>query len=223
MRKRILRFLGKILLWYFVISVAWVIIYRFVPPPVTFLMVKRLYEQFRDDRPLKLKKQWRSLNNMTPYLPSAVISAEDQRFMAHNGFDWGAIKMAYRQNQNGKRIRGGSTISQQVAKNVFLWPGRSYVRKGFEAYFTFLIETFWSKKRILEVYLNVAETGIGVYGAEGASWYYFDKPASELSRYQAALIAAILPNPTEYPVRNPGPYVSRRARQIMRYMQPVEF
>ncbi|QEC53923.1 monofunctional biosynthetic peptidoglycan transglycosylase [Anseongella ginsenosidimutans] len=223
MRKRVLRFIGKVLLWYVVITVSWVIIYRFVPPPVTFLMTKRLYEQFRDDRPLKLKKDWKSLKHISAHLPSAAIAAEDQRFLTHNGFDWKAIQRAYRQNQNGKRIRGGSTISQQVAKNVFLWPGRSYVRKGFEAYFTVLIELFWGKKRIMEVYLNVAEMGIGVYGAEAAAWYYFDKPASQLSRYEAALIAAILPNPTEYPVRNPGPYVSRRARQIMRYMQPTGF
>lgn len=223
MRKRVFRFIGKTLLWYVIITASWVIIYRFVPPPVTFLMCKRLYEQFRDDRPLKLEKDWKSLEDISSYLPAAVIAAEDQRFLDHNGFDWKAIKRAYRQNQQGERMRGGSTISQQVAKNVFLWPGRSYVRKGFEAYFTVLIELFWSKKRIVEVYLNVVEMGIGVYGAEAAAYYYFDKPASELSRYQAALIAAILPNPTQYPVRNPGPYVSRRARQVMRYMRPVEF
>lgn len=211
------------MLWYVIITVSWVIIYRFVPPPVTFLMTKRLYEQFRDDRPLKLKKNWKPLSEIASYLPSAVIAAEDQLFLEHNGFDWDAIRRAYKQNQNGGRIRGGSTITQQVAKNVFLWPGRSYVRKGFEAYFTVLIELFWGKKRIMEVYLNVAEMGIGVYGAEAAAWYYFDKPASELSRYQAALIATILPNPTEYPVRNPGPYVSRRARQVMRYMRAVDF
>lgn len=211
------------MLWYVIITVSWVIIYRFVPPPVTFLMSKRLYEQFRDDRPLKLKKNWKPLSEISSYLPSAVIAAEDQLFLEHNGFDWDAIRRAYKQNQNGGRIRGGSTITQQVAKNVFLWPGRSYVRKGFEAYFTVLIEVFWGKKRIMEVYLNVAEMGIGVYGAEAASWYYFDKPASELTRYQAALIATILPNPTEYPVRNPGPYVSRRARQVMRYMRAVDF
>src|SRR5690606_5534098 len=187
------------------------------------LMTKRLYEQFRDDRPLKLEKSWRSLNNISPLLPSAAIAAEDQGFLQHNGFDWAAIQRAWKQNQKGGKMRGGSTISQQVAKNVFLWPGRSYVRKGFEAYFTVLIELFWGKKRIMEVYLNVAEMGIGVYGAEAAAWYYFDKPASELSRYEAALIATILPNPTEYPVRNPGPYVSRRARQVMRYMKPADF
>ncbi|HEY9560859.1 MAG TPA: monofunctional biosynthetic peptidoglycan transglycosylase [Anseongella sp.] len=223
MIKRVLRFIGKSLLWYVIITVSWVIIYRFVPPPVTFLMTKRLYEQFRDDRPLKLEKSWRSLKSISPYLPSAAIAAEDQRFLEHNGFDWKAIRRAYKQNQRGDRIRGGSTITQQVAKNVFLWPGRSYIRKGFEAYFTILIELFWGKQRIMEVYLNVAEMGIGVYGAEAAAWYYFDKPASELTRYQAALIATILPNPTEYPVRNPGPYVSSRARQVMRYMKPTGF
>lgn len=223
MVKRVLRFVGKLTMWFVIITVGWVIIYRFVPPPVTYLMTKRLYEQFRDDKPLKLKKQWRSLNEISAHLPSAAIAAEDQRFLAHNGFDWEAIQRAYRQNQQGNRMRGGSTISQQTAKNVFLWPGRSWVRKGFEAYFTVLIEIFWGKKRIMEVYLNVAEMGIGVYGAEAAAWYYFDKPASDLTRYEAALIATILPNPTQYPVRNPGPYVSRRARQVMRYMRPVEF
>lgn len=223
MGKRILRFIGKALLWFVIITVSWVVIYRFVPPPVTFLMTKRLYQQLSDNRPLKLEKEWKPLGKMSPHLPSAAIASEDQRFMSHNGFDWQAIRKAYRENKNGNRKRGGSTISQQVAKNVFLWPGRSYLRKGFEAYFTILIELIWSKKRIMEVYLNVAEMGIGVFGAEAAAWYYFDKPASDLSRYQAALIAAILPNPTEYPVRNPGPYVSGRARQVMRYMQPVEF
>lgn len=220
---RVLRFVGKALLWFLIVTVGWVILYRFVPPPVTFLMTKRLYEQFRDDRPLKLKKQWKPIHEISPHLPSAVIAAEDQLFLSHKGFDWEAIQRAYRQNKQGNSMRGGSTISQQVAKNVFLWPGRSYVRKGFEAYFTVLIELFWGKKRIMEVYLNVAEMGIGVYGAEAAAWYYFDKPAEELSRYEAALIATILPNPTQYPVRNPGPYVSRRARQVMRYMRPVEF
>lgn len=223
MRKRLLRFAGKLLLWYLVITVSWVIIYRLVPPPVTFLMAQRLYEQFRDDRPLKLKKSWRSLKEISPYLPSAVMAAEDQRFMDHSGFDWEAMQRAYRHNKNGRRVRGGSTITQQVAKNVFLWPGRSYIRKGFEAYFAVLIELFWGKKRIMEVYLNVAEMGIGVYGAEAASWYYFNRPASELNRHQAALIAAILPNPTKYPVRNPGPYVRSRQGQILRYMRPVEF
>lgn len=220
MIKRILRFTGKLLFWFFAVTVLWVMIYRFTPPPVTYLMVERLIEQKLDDRPLKLDKTWKPLSRLSPYLPAAVIAAEDQRFMEHFGFDWEAIKKAREYNKRHEgRVRGGSTISQQVAKNVFLWPGRSYVRKGFEAYFTFLIELFWSKKRIMEVYLNTIEMGLGVYGAEAAAWYYFGKPAAELSRGEAALLAAVLPNPREWRVRNPGPYMQRRQRAILRQMR----
>jgi monofunctional biosynthetic peptidoglycan transglycosylase len=153
------------------------------------------------------------------------MASEDQKFYEHNGFDWEAIKKAYEYNAKKKRkrpIKGASTISQQTAKNVFLWPGRSWVRKGFEVYFTFLIELFWSKERIMEVYLNVIEMGDGVYGAEAASQTYFKKPASKLTKDNAAAIAAILPNPRKYSASKPGPYIQQRKEWIKRNMGYVE-
>jgi len=192
-----------------------VLVHAVIPPPITVLMVTRLFEGEG------LHVRWRSLNRISPDLVDAVIAAEDARFCEHNGFDFEAIQDAIENNAEGGRVRGGSTISQQTAKNVFLWPGRSWIRKGLEAGYTALIETFWSKRRIIEVYLNVAEMGPGVYGAEAASRYWFDKSASDLTRQEAARLAAILPNPREYRASSPGPYVRRRARAIQGNMAVI--
>ncbi|TNF23934.1 MAG: monofunctional biosynthetic peptidoglycan transglycosylase, partial [Bacteroidetes bacterium] len=166
---RMLRFVGKTILGLFLFSILMVIVYRFVPVPVTILQLSRCVEQFQDEKPIRLKKDWEPLENISNKLQLAVVCAEDQKFLNHNGFDIEAIEKAVERNKKGKRIRGASTISQQTAKNVFLWPGRTWVRKGFEVYFTALIELFWSKERIMEVYLNVIEMGDGIYGAEAAS------------------------------------------------------
>ncbi|OYX34144.1 MAG: monofunctional biosynthetic peptidoglycan transglycosylase [Caulobacterales bacterium 32-69-10] len=184
-------------------------LYRFVPPPITFLMVERLAQGYG------LNKRWKPISAISPSLYQAVIAAEDAKFCEHRGFDVEAIKKAMANNERRpSRVRGGSTISQQTAKNVFLWPERSYVRKGLEAYFTILIEALWGKRRILEVYLNVAEWGPGTYGAEAAAQRYFKVSAARLTRTQAARLAAILPSPLRYRVIRPGRYVAGRSRRI---------
>jgi monofunctional biosynthetic peptidoglycan transglycosylase len=185
-----------------------VVVYRFVPPPATPLMVIRLAEG------RGWNHHWRSISDVSPTLPRALIAAEDARFCDHHGFDFDALQKAYENNEKGKKIRGGSTISQQTAKNVFLWPGRSYVRKGLEAYFTVLIETIWGKKRIMEVYLNSIEYGPGIYGAEAASRAYFKVGANQLTPQQAARLAAILPSPLKWKAVNPGRYVKKRSSRI---------
>lgn len=170
-----------------------------------------------------LKRDYINYDEMSPNIKLAVIASEDQVFPDHNGFDFKSIKkaMAYNEKKPG-RIRGASTISQQVAKNVFLWQGRSWIRKGLEVYFTFMIEKIWGKKRILEMYLNVAEMGKGIYGVEAASRAYFKKPAKNLSRYEAALIASALPNPVKYTVRPLSRYVSVRAGWVQRQMANLD-
>ena len=188
---------------------------RLLPPPVTFLMVARSFEG--ED----LSYRWRSLDDISPRLVEAVIASEDSGFCAHRGFDMKAIEKALKANERGGRIRGGSTISQQTAKNVFLWPGRDWVRKGFEAGYTVLIETVWGKRRIVEVYLNVAEWAPGVYGAEAAARHWFGKSARDLSAREAARLAAILPSPRRYNASSPGPYVRRRASRVQAAMGVV--
>lgn len=165
-----------------------------------------------------MEHDWVSLDKISPKLQLAVVCSEDQNYLKHFGFDWGAIEKAMKANEEGKKLRGGSTISQQTAKNVFLWPGRSYIRKGFEAYFTLLIEIFWSKERIMEVYLNSIEMGDGVYGAEAAAKHWFKKPAAKLSKDESAAIAAILPSPTRYSANPPTSYISRRKEWIKQQM-----
>lgn len=167
---------------------------------------------------MTLKHEWVSLEEISPKLQLAVVCSEDQNYLEHGGFDFAAIKKAMTSNKKGKKLRGASTISQQTAKNVFLWPGRSYVRKGFEVYFTLLIEIFWSKERIMEVYLNSIEMGNGVYGAESAAQYWFHKDAKKLSKDDAAAIAAILPNPRRYVANPPSAYVSKRKEWIKQQM-----
>ena len=207
---RVFRFLGVLLLLFGVIGpVGSVIVYRFVPPPITFLMVQRLTEG------RGLDHRWRPLSRISPQLVRSVIASEDSRFCSHNGFDMEAIQRALAHNERRPgRIRGGSTISQQTAKNVFLWPHRDYVRKGLEAYFTVLIELIWGKARIMEVYLNTIEMGPGIYGAQAAAQHYFHVDADRLTPTQAARLAAILPNPIRYRAAQPGRYVQRRAGRI---------
>ena len=221
MLKKTYRFFRKLMLYFFIGSVALTIIYRFVPPPFTYLMIQRLVEQKMDGEDLKLRKDWVSIDKMSPYLVRAVIASEDQHFNEHWGFDIEALQKAYQHNQKSKKVKGGSTISQQVAKNVFLWPGRSYFRKGLEAYFTILIEITWSKKRIMEIYLNEIEMGNGIYGAEAAAKKYFRKPAKDLSKRESALVAAVLPNPIRWTPANPNAYIQRRQYRILRAMRYV--
>lgn len=217
---KVWRIFWKLSLWFFAISIVSVIVFRWVPIPATPLMLIRCVEQKMDDKEMKLDKTWKPLEELSPHLQLAVVCCEDQNYLKHNGFDFGAIEKALKHNEKSKKKRGASTISQQVAKNVFLWPSRSWVRKGFEVYFTFLIEVFWSKERIMEVYLNVIEMGDGIYGAEAASQTYFKKSAITISKRQAATIAVTLPNPRKFNAKKPTRYLNGRiswAMQQMRY------
>jgi monofunctional biosynthetic peptidoglycan transglycosylase len=207
---RILRnFLVTLLAVLIVGPILAVLIYRFAPPPITILMVERLAQGQGIDH------RWVPISQMSPALPRAAIAAEDSGFCEHHGFDFGAIQKAMKHDdKNPNRIRGGSTISQQTAKNVFLWPDRSWVRKGAEAYFTVLIEAIWGKQRIMEVYLNTVEMGPGLYGVEAAAQHYFHVGAKDLNPVQAARLIAILPSPLKWQVIDPGSYVRRRDRKI---------
>lgn len=182
-------------------------------------MVIRAVQNVSDGNPAMWKQDWESLENIHPSLPLAVVCSEDQRFMEHHGFDFGAIEKAMESNAKGRKLRGASTISQQTAKNVFLWPQRSWLRKGLESYFTVLIELFWSKERIMEVYLNVIEWGDGVYGAEAAARHWYGKKASRLTPSQSASLAVILPSPRRYRANPPGPYVQKRTEWTLRQMR----
>lgn len=213
-----LKFLLKLFIGFIVLSIVSVIVFRWVPVPVTPLMLIRCMEQKGDGKEMTLKHDWVALEKISPKLQLAVVCIEDQNYLKHFGFDWGAIEKAMKANEQGKKLRGASTISQQTAKNVFLWPGRSYVRKGFEVWFTFLIEVFWSKERIMEVYLNSIEMGNGVYGAEAAAEYWFKKKAENLSKDESAAIAAILPNPIRYKANPPTAYISARKAWIKQQM-----
>ena len=215
---RYLRWMLRVAVYFIGITVLWVTLLRFINPPITWLMVQRGFERKADGKEWKLTKQWVSYEDLSDNLKRAAIAGEDARFLEHWGFDREAIADAFRRNQNGGRLRGGSTISQQTAKNVFLWPGRSWVRKGFEAYFTVLIELLWGKQRILEVYLNVIETGDGLYGADAATRHYFGKSAESLTKRQAALIVAVLPNPRRWSPAKPTAFINRKANTIIRYM-----
>lgn len=200
---------------FLLLSVLLTVIYAWLPPPATPLMLLRLLDGHW------IHKDWESYDNISPHLVRAVIAAEDAKFCSHRGFDWEAIEAAWQRNQQGKRIRGGSTISNQTAKNVFLWPHRSYLRKGFEFYFTALIELTWSKKRILEIYMNVVEFGPGIYGAEAGAQAHFGKSAGDLTRREAALLAAVLPNPIRWSASKPTDYIRNRAGTIQARMNDV--
>ncbi|MDY1035330.1 monofunctional biosynthetic peptidoglycan transglycosylase [Stenotrophomonas sp. CFBP8980] len=198
-------------------SVLQVLVLRFVDPPLSAVMVWRYGEALgQGDGKYRLHHQWRDLGQMAPSLPISLVAAEDQRFPLHNGFDLQAIEKARDHNARGGRVRGASTISQQVAKNLFLWQGRSWLRKGLEVWYTLLIETFWPKHRILEMYANIAEFGDGIYGAQAASRRFWNKDASALTPGESARLAAVLPAPRRYNAARPGPYVQRRANWIQR-------
>jgi monofunctional glycosyltransferase len=200
--------IGRVLLYFIVGSVLWVLVYKFVPPPVTFTMLGDAIGG------RGISKDWMSLREMDPDMARAAIAGEDGKFCAHGGFDGEAIRSAIRRNASGGRIRGGSTISQQTAKNAFLWQNGGYFRKGLEAWFTLLIETIWGKRRIIEVYLNVAETGIGTYGANAGAMRYFGHDATRLSAVEAARIAAVLPLPKMRDAVSPAGFTRRYGNAI---------
>jgi monofunctional biosynthetic peptidoglycan transglycosylase len=218
---RLWRFIRTLFIVFFVGSISWVIIARFIPVYLTPLMIIRSVEAVIDGEMPHNEKKWVSIDQISPNMIQAVVASEDNLFKTHYGFSFNDIGKAIKHNNRSKRIRGGSTISQQTAKNVFLWPNRSYFRKGLEAYFTVLIELIWSKERIMEVYLNVIETGDGVYGVEAASQKYFDKNAAKLTKSQAALIAASLPNPRKFKIGNPSGYMLRRQAKIKSLMGKI--
>jgi monofunctional biosynthetic peptidoglycan transglycosylase len=208
----------KIFVGFLILSIVSVIFFRWVPVPLTPLMLIRCVEQKSDGKEMRLKHDWVSLEEISPKLQLAVVCSEDQNYLKHFGFDWGAIEKARKSNEKGGKIRGASTISQQTAKNVFLWPGRSYVRKAFEVWFTLLIEIFWSKERIMEVYLNSIEMGNGVYGAEAAAQFWFKKKAMKLNKDESAAIASVLPNPLKYKANPATSYIGKRKEWIKQQM-----
>jgi monofunctional biosynthetic peptidoglycan transglycosylase len=219
--EKIKRWFFKIIYYFFVISIGLVIFFKFVPIPFTSTMIARKIEAIAEGKDSEIYYDWVSYKNISKEAPLAVIAAEDQLYPEHWGFDFEAMGNAFSHNLKGKKVRGASTISQQVAKNVFLWQSRSYIRKALEVYFTVLIELIWGKQRIIEVYLNVAEMGDMTFGVEAASQRYFGKSAKNLTREQAARIAAVLPSPRKWSVARPGPYVSRRANFISRQMRAL--
>lgn len=216
------RLVRNLVILFFAISIGWVVLARFVPVYVTPLMFIRTVEALAAGEAPRNTKDWVSIDKISHNMVQAVVASEDNLFMQHHGFSVTDIEKAIKHNKKGKRIRGGSTISQQTAKNVFLWPKRSYLRKGLEAYFTVLIELFWSKERIMEVYLNVIEMGDGVYGVQAAAQTYFNKDALQLTKSQSALIAACLPNPRKYSASNPSSYIQRRKSKIVSLMGKIE-
>ena len=218
MLRNLLRRLTKLLLWFAAVSAVLVLALRWIDPPGTALMVERKVQSWVDGKPIDLQRTWRSWQELPNDLKIAVIAAEDQKFAEHWGFDVSAIRQALAHNAEGGSLRGASTISQQVAKNLFLWSGRSFVRKGLEAWFTVLLELLWSKERILEVYLNIAEFGDYTFGVEAASRRFFGKSAARLTAADAARLAAVLPNPLRYRVDKPSGYVLKRQRWIERQM-----
>lgn len=221
MLRALSRRLIKLLLWSSAVSVLLVLVLRWVPPPFTALMVERKIESWTGGESIDLQRCWRPWKVLPDDLKMAVIAAEDQKFADHWGFDIAAIRAAFAHNERGGSLRGASTLSQQVAKNLFLWSGRSWVRKGFEVWFTAWIELLWPKQRILEVYLNSVEWGNGVFGAEAAAQHHFGKGAAYLSTAQASQLAAVLPNPREWSAGRPGPHVRRRASWIRQQMRQL--
>ena len=221
MFKKITRILFKILVWFVGISLFSVVVLKFVPVPFTPLMVSRTLENKFAGKEMYCNHDWVPLEKISKNLQKAVIASEDGTFLVHHGFDFTAMQKALKNNQKGRKIKGGSTISQQTAKNVFLWQGRSYIRKGFEAYFTVLIELVWGKERIMEVYLNSIEMGNGVYGAQAAAEYWYRKDASNLTAREAAGIAAILPNPRKFKASNSTVYINKRKDKIVRVMRHI--
>jgi len=213
----IMRFFWKLIIWFNIISLFFVVLYKFVPVPYTPLMVIRYFENKSAGKNIETKHHWVPIEDISKNLQKAVIASEDGRFFEHNGLDFSAMRKAAVGNFKGKKLKGGSTITQQTAKNVFLWQGRSYFRKALEAYYTVLIELVWGKQRILEVYLNSIEMGDGIYGAEAATQHWYKRDCKSLTRMQAAGIAAILPNPRRFSP-NGSAYISRKQSRIARYI-----
>jgi monofunctional biosynthetic peptidoglycan transglycosylase len=221
-RRRWLRWMLWVPALGLIASVLQVAILRFVDPPLSAFMIARQLEAWGEgERDFRIAYDWRDAAKISPNLPLALVAAEDQNFPEHDGFDFKAIEKARVNNAKGRKVRGASTISQQLAKNLFLWKGRSWVRKGLEVWYTVLIETMWPKERILEVYANVIEYGDGVYGAQAAARTYFRKDAAKLTPSESARLAAVLPSPRKYSVVKPGPYVLRRSRAIERQMRSL--
>lgn len=221
-RRRWWRWLWKLPLLLLALSVLQVLALRFIDPPFTaFMAARQLQAWGAGDWRYRVAYDWRDLDAIAPSLPLSLVAAEDQNFASHDGFDFSAIEKARANNARGRRLRGASTISQQLAKNLFLWSGRSWVRKGIEAWYTVLIEALWPKRRILEVYANVVEFGDGVYGAQAAARSFWRKDAARLSPDESARLAAVLPNPRRYSATRPGPYVQRRARWIERNVRRI--
>ena len=220
--RRLRRWVVVLALLFVAITTLQVLALRFVDPPFSAFMAARQFEAAGErDWGFRVAYDWRDLDEMAPHLPVALVAAEDQNFATHHGFDFKAIAKARKHNARGRKTRGASTISQQLAKNLFLWSGRSWVRKGVEAWYTLLIETLWPKRRILEVYANVAEFGDGIYGAQAAARSFFRKDAARLSPAESARLAAVLPSPRRYSAARPGPYVQRRTRSIQRQMRYI--
>lgn len=223
--KYFFRLLIYLSIFFFTFSVLSVLVLAVVPVTVTPLKVIRLVENLPDEG-YTVRSRWTSLSNINPLMPQAVVATEDNNYLIHNGFDFEAIEKAIEENKRGRRMRGASTISQQTAKNVFCLPDRTWVRKAAETYFTFWIELIWSKERIMEVYLNVIETHPGVYGVGATARIFYDKPASKLNRYEAAMIATVLPNPLRMNLAAPSNYMVRRSarvRGLMNMLGPVDF
>ncbi|WP_396168699.1 monofunctional biosynthetic peptidoglycan transglycosylase [Flavobacterium sp.] len=217
-KNKLSRFLFKAAMWFFGSSIFFVVVFKFVPVPFTPLMLIRTIENISAGKENYFSHDWEPIENISNNLQKAVIASEDGTFLTHNGFDFTAMQKAYKNNERGRRIKGGSTISQQTAKNVFLWQGRSYLRKALEAYFTVLIELIWGKERIMEVYLNSIEMGNGIYGAQAATQHWYRKDAKSLTKTQAAGIAAILPNPRKYSATSSSSYINNRKAKIVRIM-----
>ncbi|KRB02710.1 monofunctional biosynthetic peptidoglycan transglycosylase [Lysobacter sp. Root690] len=220
--RRWLRWLIALPFLFVLASILQVASLRFIDPPFSAFMMIRQFEAWGSgDFGFRLAHDWRDLDEISPNLPVALVASEDQNFAEHFGFDLKAIEKARKNNERGRKVRGGSTISQQTAKNLFLWSGRSWIRKGIEAWYTLLLETMWPKHRIIEVYANIAEFGDGVYGAQAAARTFYRKDASRLAPAEAARMAAVLPNPKRYSIARPGPYVQRRAGAIQRQMRYI--
>lgn len=218
---RLLRGLGNLMLVFLLGSAGLVLLFRFLPVPYSAFMAGRQVDAWTQGQRYTFRHRWVALDDISPSMGVAVIAAEDQNFEEHFGFDWKAIEKAMAHNEHSRRKRGASTVSQQTAKNLFLWESRSWVRKGFEVYFTLLLETEWSKRRILEVYLNSVEFGDGVYGVEAAARKFFGRSAAALRPDQAALLAAVLPSPRRYRADAPSAYVRARQEWIQRQMRQL--
>lgn len=221
MFRSLLRRVFKLLLWLVALSALLVLLLRWVPPPFTALMIERKVQSWSSGESIDLQRSWRPWGELPDDLKMAVIAAEDQKFVEHWGFDVAAIRAALAHNEQGGSLRGASTLSQQVAKNLFLWSGRSWLRKGAEAWFTALIELLWPKQRILEVYLNSVEWGVGVFGAEAAAQHHFGVGAPYLSARQASLLAAVLPNPREWSAGRPSAHITNRAAWIRQQIRQL--